>query len=680
MPTAQEALGQQIQGNIPAGGNIAQVNNFAPGIVEFVSVSTRTLNAVVDAAPATTVGGGILPFVTHVSASPYREYLVLPSTIQPGDTVSLTIDGGTHVVTLPTSFSPTGTPIQYDGDRINDTIPGAALVTGVGDELGGPIVHTQTGALAPGQRGLVVYEHQPETAGGGRMFVINPNQASGIPIPAFRTVATTPATGTLVGEGILNTTSGVPYVWDGLRWNSIVPPSIITYPTDADVLNDGAAAAGTYAFSQATGNLFVRYTSAPGTDVWREIGIMKFPTEAGLLAATPADGSIAYAVDSGNYWNRIGTTWEPFGVNLDTEAHLLSVNPADGAMSYAIDTNRFWTRLNGTWQPLGVYSDTEAAIHATSPQNGTVAYATDTGNMFARVNGGWSAIGVIHNTNAAILASTEPDGTLAYATDLHDLWARIDGAWQPISIPHDTTAHILAATGWYDGARAYATDTNLTWIRVNGAWVPESVLRDTQANVLAAQATAGRIAIATDTQKIYVGDGTNWVGQPFRDYATEAGLLAATPADGVLAIAVDTGKVYYRSGGNWISAAGTSIPVGTTDPAAAASAQGDLFFNSTANQAKVFTTTGGAGGVPGWVPLGAGTLNDMGDVDTATTAPDDKDTLVWDDTAHLWKPGKGAAIVVGNEPALADRFDGMIFDDGVRTWIWLATPGCWREV
>jgi hypothetical protein len=138
-----------------------------------------------------------------------------------------------------------------------------------------------------------------------------------------------------------------------------------------------------------------------------------------------------------------------------------------------------------------------------------------------------------------------------------------------------------------------------------------------------------------------------------------------------MAVAVDTGRTFYRTGGNWVGVGGNAVPTGTTDPAIAASALGDLFWNSTASQMKVFD---GAA----WLPIAASSLNDLTDVDL-TTAPQSKETLVFDAGSNTFKPGKGGGVLV-TEPPVSDRFAGMLYDDGVRTWIWLATPGCWREV
>lgn len=680
MTTAQDGLADLVIRQISPSRDIAAVNKFAAGIVEFVSTGTRTLNGVVDGAPASRFAGGISPFFTHVAGTPWREYLVMPSTIQAGDTISITIDGSIHAVTLPGSFSATGTPVQYDGDRISSIIPNAVLITGAGDELGGPISTVQAGRLGPGQRGLVVYEHQPPTAGGGKMFVINPNQATGIPIPAFRTVSANPPTGTLVGEAILNTNNGLSFVWDGLAWQPIVPPSIVPYPNDSDILTDNLAAPGTYAFSRSTGNLFVRFTdpgagTSPGNDVWREIGIMQFPLESGLLAAAAAEGSIGYAVDTGNYFVHIGTAWQTFGENRDTEAHILASNYADGSRAYATDTNQFWIRLAGSWEPDGVNKDTEANILAANYRDGTTAYATDTDQFWVRVNSVWEPLYILHDTNANILAKTPRDGTVAYSTDLNLIWYRINGAWQPGSIPHDTTANILGSN-FYDGARCYDTTLNITWVRIDGNWLPESYLRDTEANILAATPTAGLIGVATDKCKIYYGDGTTWQGQPFRDYTTEAALLADTPVDGIMAVAIDTGKTYYRSGGIWVNVGGYAVPTGSTDPAIATATTGDLFYNTTIPQMRMFD---GTTSPASWIPIGASALDDLNDVDTTTKAPANRDSLVFNSTTNLFEP-KSMGVQMGGEPALASRYPGMLWDNGSRLFIWLGNPAVWRQV
>jgi hypothetical protein len=666
--------------------------------------------------------GNPLPAHPTFGSNYTRYYFIIPADVAPGDTFHITSTNGDTLnnrqigPALATDDDAGAT--YFNGDDLTPVLPNAKAAPGRGDR------HNPTGTVKPpfrmGQptatppnfaRQFVIYENRDDSHGGGRLLALDPNIATGLPLPSFRIVTALPATGTTLGEAIVNRNSGLSYVWDGARWVGIVPPAIVGYTNDAAILADTAANAGTYAFSRTTGNLFVRYNNGTN-DVWRELGIMTFPTEAGLLTATPANGQIAYAIDSGNYWARQGTSWEPFGINRDTQAQILAANYADGAVAFAIDTGNTFLRTNATWQPITEYQDTEANILAATYPNNTKAIATDTGNSFIRVNGAWQPdlmlfdteaniiastyhdgslayatdtnqywvktagawqpLDVVSNTNTNILASTPRDGTVAYATDLHLLWFRIDGAWQPGSIPHDTTANILAAT-FYEGARCYATDSHIIYVRVNGNWVPESYLRDTEANIRAATPINGLIAVATDTGKVFYGDGANWLGQPFRDYPTEAGLIAATPLDNVVAVAVDTGRIFYRTGGNWINLNGSNVPSGNTDPvgASAGNTQGDMFFNLRTNQLKVWDGTS-------WKSTGAGVIGGLSDVDTTTTAPVAKNTLVWDDTAHLWKPGKGGGVEV-SEPPVAERYDGMLWHDGIRLWVWRTTPTAWIE-
>jgi hypothetical protein len=195
-------------------------------------------------------------------------------------------------------------------------------------------------------------------------------------------------------------------------------------------------------------------------------------------------------------------------------------------------------------------------------------------------------------------------------------------------------------------------------------------MRDTQTNILAATPISGLLAIATDTTKIYYGDGTTWHSSPFTDFATETALLAATPPNGTMAVAIDTGKTYYYTGGNWTGVGGNAIPTGTADPAVATSNDGDLFYRTDTKDAKLFDGTN-------WVLLAPSALNNLSDVDL-TTAPKAKETLVYDATSHTFKAGKGGGVEVA-EPAVADRYDGMLWHDGTRLWVWRTTPTAWIE-
>ena len=217
----------------------------------------------------------------------------------------------------------------------------------------------------------------------GHFEAVDPQSAGGIPLPAFKVVTAQPPTGNLVGEAIINTTTGLSFVWDGLKWASVVPPSVIPHDTDTDVLADTTAAAGTAAFSKSSGNLWVRYDDGTGALSWRPVGARVYPTQVGLLADTPADGTIGYAVDTKAVFHRVGTAWTPGSWVNDTAANIQGATSVDGQLAFSTDTKKlFFADGAGGWDqlPWREYA-TEADLFADSPPTGTMAVALDTGHV-----------------------------------------------------------------------------------------------------------------------------------------------------------------------------------------------------------------------------------------------------------------------------------------------------------
>ena len=535
MATAQDLFTNWFAGNIPTGGRITAVNSYATGIIEVVGNSAAAFQCYlsmgrVGLTPGvdngTSVAGGVKPWVTYKAGNPYTVYLIFPTTLAPNDQIRFHVDAADYQYHLdPVQVVDVG-GIKYSGDFINHDIPGAQLAPGEGETLdnpptnpapqpptnqppaagttGSPILPA-TRALAAGVRALVVYEQDPVS--GGRMRALDPANASGIPIPAFRPVASIPTAGSLIGQAVINTTNGLSYVWDGIAWKPIVPPSVVTYVDDNAVFADNAAQAGTYAFSASSGNLFVRFTDAGGNDVWRQIGVRTYGTQANLLADAAADGSIGYAVD-----------------------------------------------------------------------------------------------------------------------------------------------------------------TQIIWHRVGGAWKASSFITDTETNIMAMPSTAGMVAVTTDTGRVWLGNGTDWVGAYVHEYQTQAALQAATPLDGELAVVLDDGYVYYRTNGNWLPLNEATIPTGTTDPLNPK--LGDLFYNTTTNSVKVYD-----GAV--WVAFSVNNFGDLGDVDLATTPAKAGDSIGYD--GHKWVPTPDPTVRMGAEPALAQRYHGMLWWGYGRLWIW-DTANVWVEV
>lgn len=215
----------------------------------------------------------------------------------------------------------------------------------------------------------------------GRPFALDPANATGIPIPAFRSGPVTPAIGQTAGEAFLNTTSDQAFVWDGARWQPIAPAAITVYPTDADVLNDLVAAQGTYGSARDTGNLYIK--NATG---WRFIGIRSYVDMATLLADPAADGSIGVAMAEQSIWLRIGGQWIPQSPILyTTEAILLAATPPDGTIGIAEDTGLIYCRMNGAWRRSNSPTITVAQTAPATPAVGDLHFddATGTGRVWS---------------------------------------------------------------------------------------------------------------------------------------------------------------------------------------------------------------------------------------------------------------------------------------------------------
>jgi len=200
-------------------------------------------------------------------------------------------------------------------------------------------------------RKLVVYEADPADPDKYRLVALDPNRATGIPIPAFRPVTVLPAAGSQVGEGVLNTTNHQSYIWDGGTWVNIVPPTILTYATEAILIADLAPAVGSHAFAQDTGNLFVLVTGTPN-NYWRQIGLRVFAVEADLLAATAMDGERAFALDTQKSYIHINGAWRHDSVEFMTHAQALLETPSAGRVIFSTDTADVLFASGANWHSV----------------------------------------------------------------------------------------------------------------------------------------------------------------------------------------------------------------------------------------------------------------------------------------------------------------------------------------
>ena len=130
---------------------------------------------------------------------------------------------------------------------------------------------------------------------------------------------------------MLDQTTGIPWIWDGNQWSEVSLPVIIHEATDNDVLS-GTYPVDAVIMSVGSGNLWTN--TANGL---LSIGLRVYPTQAGLAADSPPDGTLGFAADTGDFSVRAGGNWTALahqGVNVGT-----AVPPAPVVGSLWMDTS-----------------------------------------------------------------------------------------------------------------------------------------------------------------------------------------------------------------------------------------------------------------------------------------------------------------------------------------------------
>lgn len=308
-------------------------------------------------------------------------------------------------------------------------------------------------------RRLVVAELDPNDPHYGEMFGLSPNTATGVPIPAFTTGPTLPATGNGAGEAFYEQRTRKGFVWDGAAWREIAASPVKRFANRTALLADTTEPTGTFAVTGDTGEVYIRQATG-----WAFIGIKEYATAAQLLADSPQPGAIATALDEGSLWERQTAGWRC--LTIRELADLAAVQAwtgtaAQGAhvgdTALALDNELTYVRTSGGWRPESLWEDTEANIRAaTWPLNGQEAIATDTGRTFVRIGGTWIEEPIQHYaTEALLLAATVPDGTLAWSDDTNVAFTRAGGTWHRLAGPQisvGTTAPATPGAGdqWFD--------------------------------------------------------------------------------------------------------------------------------------------------------------------------------------------------------------------------------------
>ena len=348
---------------------------------------------------------------------------------------------------------------------------------------------------------------------------------------------------------------------------------------------------------------------------------------------------------------------------------LFALDPQD-ATGISIPTFRVVTSLPSAGSSMG------ESVYVTATRQGYVWDGTAWRDITA------SPIRSFPNDALLQANTTEQVGTYAVASDTGNMYVRtaVDG-WRRIGIAEFSTYSDLNAWDAAIGTEAISRDLDVLFLRVTegGAekWLPVSQLVKTEAEIIAVPNIGGLTAVASDTGKRFVNNGTRWVQDPIEHYATETALLAATAIDGHLAWADDTNVVFTASGGTWHRLQGPQITVGITAPSSPGT--GDQWFDQREKQnlmkvwdGKAWKETSGASvGTTGAMVKLPGYFNED---PSLTATSDDEGGLAfkyYGSQKQLWLykngPGWGAITPMMGDPANAGR-PAVADANGFATW------------
>jgi hypothetical protein len=465
MATAQQLIIDQFVTLINANPNIngrVIASSPAAGILRVTTRGAEEPRISYLAAGSNVTGAGTFA-AKAVTGSPKYAELWFSWTLAPGDTVKL--NAGTNIQSLDLTYQlPLGTTVDAGGFD-HTTIGGAGGGVAVGGSGIGSALH----------RRMVVMECGSASSSFGSMFALDPQDATGVAIPAFRVANALPIAGSSRGEAVFVTATRSAFVWDGVAWRDVTASPIRSFPNDNALQQDVVEAVGVYAVATDTGNMYVR-----AIDGWRRVGKSEFSTYADLL----------------NYNAPLGSE----AVVNDLDVVFLRTN--EGGVP--------------TWQPVSTMAKSEADILATQNIQGLQAVSTDSGRTYVNDGTRWVEQPIDHfPTEAALLASPPIAGHLAWSDDTNVVFVAAAGAWKRLQGPQisvGTTAPTGPATGdmWYAkagnnrGLQLWdATDANPAnhgWQQVASSEPPgsitQSLLTEAQFNAALASHQAGQWVLA----------------------------------------------------------------------------------------------------------------------------------------------------------------------------------------
>lgn len=345
-----------------------------------------------------------------------------------------------------------------------------------------------------------------------------------------------------------------------------------------------------------------------------------FPTvdsTSGYVLATDGNGNLSFVVQSGG--GGVSGTIS----TVDMHSYIAVSSQTSFAVAYDSTDSTVDVYVNGVKIAASEYTATSG-----------INIVFNTGRTAGDV------VDVVGYSKAAVSIDnlTDVDTTTSAPTNQQVLgWSTVNGQWEPLTVVVNETDPVF--TAWDKSTGISITESQISDF---GSYLTTVALNDVS-NVTLTTPTSG---------EVLKYDGSNWVNSTNTGGISLTDLSVTTNAAGTAALSYNntTGEFSYTPpdlssystfDGAYSSLTGTpTIPTVLTD------------LGITDGSANQVLTTDGNGTFSFQNASGGTTINsidDINDVDTTTTAPDNGQALVWDGTN--WVPGTVAASETGTSLA-----------------------------
>lgn len=306
--------------------------------------------------------------------------------------------------------------------------------------------------------------------------------------------------------------------------------------SDAEIATGGFPQ-GTVIVSSTTSSIVIADDAGAGSPG----GIATYATQVELLAATePPAGTMAYAIDTENYWGRTASGWDQLDIAAGAGSTNLSytASPTNGVVVSDTGTDATLTLAGGT--NAGLMSPADFTKLA-GVQAGSTANSSDA-TLLARANHtGTQAVGTITGLGSLATLSTVStadisDSQVTYAKVQDVTAAKIVGRGSALG---DGVAEELSATGGLE-----VNNLNIQ-IATSGVTTPKiansAVLLTKIQNAVGANKLLGSVDAGNPYDEVSVGTGLDLTAGVLTSTSSGATNLSYTPAPTNGVVASDTG-------------------------------------------------------------------------------------------------------------------------------------------